>query len=78
MCFDKRVEGVEKFFLGAVLAAKKLDVIYQQKIKGVIVSFKLVECFMLVSPYYVGNVLFCVDISDFGSAVVLQHLFPIA
>ena len=73
MRFDQRIERIEKFFLSSILAAEKLDVVYQQNIKRMIVSFEIIKSFMLVSPYYVGNILFRVNIPDLGRAVVFQY-----
>src|SRR5688572_3611463 len=38
-----------------------------------IVALEFIKCLMLVSPYYVGNVLFRMNIANLGSWIVLHN-----
>ena len=71
---NQRVEGVEEFFLGAVLAGKKLDVVNQQQIQRVVVALEFVKGLVLVGAHDVGHIAFGVDVADFGLRVLLEHV----
>ncbi len=71
--FDQRVEGVEKFLLGAVLAAEKLDIVDQQKVQRVVVLLEAVEGLVLIGANHIGNVPLGVDITDLGGRVEFEQ-----
>src|SRR5207245_3163975 len=60
----QRVERVEKLLLGAPLVGKKLDVVDQQQVERMVVAFEFIKGFLLVSAYYVGNILLRMAIPD--------------
>src|SRR6185436_20185295 len=57
VCFDQRIEGVEELLLGPVFATEKLDIVDQQKVKGVVVLLEPVKGFVLISTDYIRNIL---------------------
>src|SRR6266850_3525892 len=71
--FDQRVEGVEKFLLGAILAAKKLDIVDQQKVERVVVLLETVKGLVLIGANHVGNVALGVNIADLGGRAEFEQ-----
>ena len=76
MRFDQRIEGIEEFFLGAVLSAEELDIVDEQQIQRVVVLLESVEGFVLVGPYDIGYILFCMDIADLRLRAALLNQVP--
>ena len=66
MRLDKRVERVEKLFLGSAFAAEKLDIIDQQQVKGVVVTLEIVKSLMLVGANDIRNILLRMNVADFA------------
>src|SRR4029079_13841452 len=62
--FDKRVEGIKKFFLSAILSAEELHIVDEEQIKGVVILLEPVKGFVLVGPHDIGHILFRMDIAD--------------
>src|SRR5258705_6971990 len=72
---DQCVECVEKFLLRAIFAVEKLNVVYQEQIERVIVLFKTVESFVLISAHNVRNILLRMNVSNAGRRIELdQHV----
>src|SRR5690606_30866758 len=66
-------ECIEKFFLGAILASKKLDVVNKQQIKRVVITFELVKGLALISLDDIRDVLVSMNIAHSCSGAVGQQ-----
>src|SRR3990172_6847297 len=73
MSFNQSVEGVEKFFLRAILSSEKLDIVYKQHVQRVVVTLEFIERLLLISAHHIGNVLGRVQISDLGAGMLCQN-----
>jgi hypothetical protein len=64
LTFQQRVEGMEEFFLGALLAGEELDVVDQQRIGGTVVLLEFVDRVVLQRLDHVRNEALGVQVDD--------------
>ena len=66
-------EGVEEFFLRAVLVGEELHIVDQQQVERVIALLELVEGPALVGLNHIRHELLGMDVENFGVGLVLQQ-----
>ncbi|MNP08131.1 hypothetical protein D3C76_1001880 [compost metagenome] len=69
--FKQGVEGVEKLFLGTLLAGEELDVIDQQRIHRTVEALELVDRVQLQSLDHVGHEALGMQVHDLGIRILL-------
>ena len=73
LAVEQRVEGVEEFFLRAVLAGEKLDVVDQQRVHLLELALELIHRLFLQGPDHGAEELFRAQVQHARGGVGLAH-----